>query len=143
MWDLRTGAVAVAFTSGQPVWCFDAIRSSQSAVDGDAPIGLGGGSLVVSGHEDGIVRRWDARRPVVSVSCWSGHGGSPVTSLCSVGDKVVTGCTAGGVRLWDAQTGLSLLCEGHTGQVAATAVADDYLLSASWDGGLSCWFPAT
>lgn len=89
------------------------------------------------------MRRWDARYPTAPLSCWSGHGGSPVTSMSTSGGKVVTGSDAGGVRLWDAHTGLSLLCEGHAGHVSSTAVADDYVLSASWDGGLSCTFPST
>jgi hypothetical protein len=60
-----------------------------------------------------------------------------------LGDKIVTGCVAGGVRLWDAQTGLSLLCAGHTSQISATVATEDYMLCTSWDGGLTCWFPAT
>ena len=89
------------------------------------------------------MRKWDSRRPGAPLAVLAGHRGA-VTSLATDGsDKAVTGSTDGSVRLWDASSGLSVSCEGHGGPVSAVAMADDYMLSASWDGSVRAFFPAT
>jgi WD40 repeat protein len=88
------------------------------------------------------VRKWDGRMPSIPMAMWSGHAAA-VTSISSWGDNVVTGGADSSVRLWDAQTGISIRCSGHGGPIATTSIAADYLLSAGWDGMLRCWFPAT
>ena len=154
LWDLRTGTLSVGFPSGSPVWAYGLVPAHGGgapmyAADGTplAPASLLGDAYLVSGHEDGIVRKWDARMSAVPVAAWGGHHGA-VTSLAVSphSDRIVTGSVDGSVRLWDAVTGLSLGCEGHSGPVtpgSGTAMADDYMLSSSWDGTLRCWFPAT
>ena len=104
-----------------------------------APVG---DAYVVTGHEDGALRKWDTRRPGVPLVGWAGHH-APVTAMAVHGDKVVTGSLDGVVRVWDATSGMSIRCDGHASQISALALADDYILSASWDGTLRCWFPAT
>lgn len=148
-WDLRAGAVSVAFPSGTPIWAFSTVPahgggSMQLAADGSvlAPAAPLGDRYLVSGHEDGVVRVWDSRKPSTPMTMWAGNG-SPVTALRARGDKVVTGCADGVVRLWDARSGQHLRCDGHTGQVVDLGVADDYLVSASWDGTLRCWYPSS
>jgi WD40 repeat protein len=146
VWDLRSGSVAVAFPSGSPVWCYGTVPAHGCgaptfAADGSvlAPGAPLGDAFLVSGHEDGVVRKWDSRRSIMPLESWSGHAAA-VTSMATDGDKVVTGSTDGVVRLWDAKTGLSVRCPGHAGQVSAAALCDDYALTAAWDGSLRLWF---
>lgn len=150
VWDLRSGSVSVAFPSGSPVWCFGHVPghgagAAQLSADGEllagpAPIG---DQFLVTGHEDGVVRKWDSRRPGVPLAVLLGHTGA-VTSLATDGsDKVVTGSADGTVRLWDAYSGLSVSCEGHGGPVSGVAMGEDYMLSACWDGSVRSFFPAT
>jgi len=148
VWDvLRSGGVAAAFPSGSPVWAFATLPAHGGGAplynaDGSllAPASPLGDSYLVSGHEDGGVRKWDARKATVPLALYRGHGG-PVTSVATLGDKILSGSTDGGVRLWDGSTGLSLRCDGHTAQVCGASLTPDYFLSAGWDGSLRCWFP--
>jgi WD40 repeat protein len=149
VWDLKTGAIIVAFACGSPVWCFGTVPahgggSPSFNADGTQlfPAAPLGDKYLVTGHEDGIVRKWDSRSPLKPMAEWHGHPGA-VTSLSTLGDKVVTGSVDGMVRLWDASSGLSIRCDGHTGNVISNTMSYDYMLSAAWDGTLRCWFPAT
>ena len=155
VWDLRTGGAAVGFPSGSPVWSHATIRAHGAGLptrnaDGsfaEPPSPLGD-AFLLSTHEDGVVRKWDARRPSVPLVAWPGHAGA-VTSLSvahGACDRFVTGGTDGAVRLWDASNGLSLAFEGHTAAIApgaGVAQADDYVVSGSWDGAMRVWFPVT
>ena len=150
VWDLRAGGVSVAFPSGSPVWCFGAVPghgagAAQLAADGTLLAGAApiGDQFLMTGHEDGVVRKWDSRRPGIPLAVLLGHRGA-VTSLAVDGsDKVVTGSVDGTVRLWDAYNGLSVNCEGHAGPVSGVAMADDYMVSAGWDGSVRSFFPTT
>ena len=67
---------------------------------------------------------------------------APVTSVAALRDKLVSGAADGAVRLWDATTGLALRCDGiGSAHVAGTALGENYMLSAAWDGVLRCWAP--
>jgi len=105
-----------------------------------APAAPLGDNYLITAHEDGLIRRWDSRKASMAMAEWGGEG-APVTSLAARGDKLVSGTSEGTVRLWDAQTGLSLRCDGHTGQIAGIAAGGDYFCTASWDGTLRTWAP--
>ena len=142
----------MAFPSGSPVWCFShvaghgrglAVRDASGAVTSPpAPIG---DRLLVSGHEDGLVRRWDSRMPAFADAVWGGAPGAHKAVHCMAvyDDLVATGGADGSVRLWDARSGDTLLSRGHEGCVGAVAVTRDYVLSAGWDGSLRAWAPET
>ena len=153
VWDLRTGSCVMACASGSPVWAFDhvagrgkgvPVRDATGAlVTAGAPIG---DRLLLSGHEDGLLRRWDSRMPYFPEATWGGAPGAHKAVHCmSVydGDLVATGHSDGAVRMWDAATGDTLLCRGHAGPVASVAVTRDMVISAGWDGCVKAWAPET
>ena len=128
VWDLRMGTVALAFPSGSPIWCTATVPGHGAGspvlnADGTvrSPPAPLGDVLLLSGHEDGVVRKWDSRMPLQPMQLLTGHSGAVVT-LAADGDRVVTGSVDSTVRLWDAPSGASVRCDGHWGQVAATAI---------------------
>ena len=143
--------MSVAFHSGSPIWAFTYVP----AHGGGAPrLGADGGLLVpaspagdaylVTGHDDGCLRKWDARMPGAPLSVLTGHAGA-VTCLRGDGggDKLVSGSVDATVRLWDVVSGLSLACAGHTAPVSSVAMGEDSIISSSWDGTVRCWYPST
>jgi F-box and WD-40 domain protein CDC4 len=137
VWDLRTGSVAMAFVSGSPIWCFGSVP--MRGRERPEP-GMWEDAYIVTGHDDGIVRRWDARKNNVAVVAWIGHRG-PITTLTVHGNTLVTGSSDRTVRVWDAQDATSFSCVNHQGQVSGTGCGDDYVVSSGWDGILRCGFP--
>jgi WD40 repeat protein len=149
VWDLRTGSVAAAFPSGIPIWDFvtvpahgGGVRQLNASGELAAPPSALGDAYLITAHDDGVIRKWDARMSHAPMALFTGHTHA-VTTLSVDGDKVVSGSTDASVRLWDARTGLSVRCDGHMATVSGTAVSDDYMVSASWDGSLACWYPTT
>jgi WD40 repeat protein len=149
VWDLRTGLIAAAFPSGYPVWSFTTVPAHGGGspvydAEGNplSPPSPIGDVFLMTAHEDGVVRKWDCRKPSMPLAAWTGHN-APITSLTSYGDKLLSGGVDGSVRLWDATSGLSLMCAGHTSQVSGVSLSDDYMMTSSWDGTLRCWFPVS
>jgi len=152
VWDLRTGGCVLAFPSGSPIWCMEStpgrgrgVALLNAAGEVTLPAAPLGDRLLCTGHEDGLVRRWDSRMPNAPDSVWGGSPGAHKAVLCmaTCEDLMATGCADGSVRLWDASTGDTVLCRGHTGPVGAVAITREYMYSAGWDGALKAWAPET
>ena len=148
LWDLRTGGCVLAFLSGSPIWASATVSARGScspsfAADGSVttPGSIIGDNFLLTGHEDGVVRRWDARMPEHPEMGMGAIGSAPVTSLMVRGDSLVSGSADGSTRLWHAQCGIDLTCAGHQGAVTGVAVHDDFFASTSIDGTLRVWSP--
>jgi WD40 repeat protein len=152
LWDLRTGSAVMAFASGTPIWAFThvaghgagaAVRDASGAVS--SPAALIGDRLLVTGHEDGLVRRWDSRMPYLPSAVWGGSPGAhrAILAMHAYDDLVATGSADGAVRMWDSRTGDTLLCRGHQGPVSGVAITRDFVVSTGWDGTVKAWAPET
>jgi hypothetical protein len=117
---------------------------SASAVN--AVVVFGEGTLLATGHDDGLLRIWDAGSGR-QVRTLTGHPGRVLALgvapdgawLASVGDDEV-------VRVWDPVTGIQQRSlAGHSGRVWALAVAPDgaWLASAGDDRVVRVWDPVT
>lgn len=115
-----------------PVWCLKAT---------DADIDTASDLTIVSGGDDGRIKLWDLRSAFGgSRLTLSGHT-EMVTSLSIDWTKIVSGSRDGTARIWDITTGRLLeACVGHSGCVSAVSLAEDHVMTASWDGDLRCWF---
>lgn len=100
------------------------------------------GRFVVTGHEDGSVRTWEAARDWRCLTLGVHKG--PVTALCSSADgrRALSGGKDGVLRVWDltgAAAARSL--EGHLGSIRALDIAPTGLQAVTGgdDGMLRCW----
>ncbi len=102
------------------------------------------GKALLLGSRDGRARLWDVVRDVEIEAEAHPHHAYPITAVAFDlrSPRVVTGCHAGTVRLWDRASG-ALLCDvrGNTGEVAAIAFSPDgkTLLTASHDATARFW----
>jgi WD40 repeat protein len=158
VWDLRRCTLALAFPSYSPIWCVAtlpahgrgaAVLDSQGGLV--APRAPLGDVLLATGHEDGLVRTWDSRRPDAPLLAFRvDHDRSPVTSMSALGDLLLTGSSSGAVGVWDAVSGLGASCappkpllelspplQSHVSGVAW--LNSSSFVSAHWDGALRLW----
>jgi WD40 repeat protein len=70
------------------------------------------GSTLVSGSEDGTLRRWDVASGKL-VSQWSVDGGLAQLALSPDGQRLATRSRAGSAALWDVAAGKQLATLGH------------------------------
>jgi WD40 repeat protein len=106
-----------------------------------------GGALLL-GCADGTARWWSVARDEEIDPDQRPRHGYPITAVALDPDprrpRVVTGCYAGTVRLWDVPGGALLHdVRGNAGEVAALAFSPDgkTLLTASYDGTARFWDP--
>ena len=159
VWDLRRCALALAFPSHSPIWCVATLPAhGRGAAVLDAQGGLVapraplGDVLLATGHEDGLVRTWDSRRPDAPLLAFRvDQDRSSVTSISALGDLLLTGSSSGAVGVWDAVSGLGAAsCAPpkplleltpplpiHVAGVAWLNISS--FVSAHWDGALRLW----
>ncbi|MGH8908457.1 MAG: pentapeptide repeat-containing protein [Egibacteraceae bacterium] len=100
------------------------------------------GTLLVSGHEDGTVRIWDAVASRL-LRALKGHSG-PVWAVAVAPDGgwIVSGGDDGAIRTWEMSTSQQThAVEGHHGPVRAVAVAPDggWVVTGGDDGTVRTW----
>ena len=158
VWDLRRCALALAFPSHSPIWCVATLPAhGRGAAVLDAQGGLVapraplGDVLLATGHEDGLVRTWDSRRPDAPLLAFRVDSDrSPVTSMSALGDLLLTGSSSGAVGVWDAVSGLGALCAPPKPLLELTPHLKSHVagvswlnsssfVSAHWDGALRLW----
>jgi WD40 repeat protein len=98
--------------------------------------------ILVSGHDDGIVRVWDWHT-AKTLHLLSGHE-MPISAVAFSRDgfKIATAGEDRLIRIWDAHTGqLLATLEGHTDRIPALAWHPDgnRLVSAGWDTTARVW----
>ncbi|MCD4685327.1 MAG: hypothetical protein K8S97_05275 [Anaerolineae bacterium] len=106
------------------------------------------GSLIVTGHQDAIVRVWDINTGGLRAllrghlhSVWT-VAFSPDGSLIASGDGNLAGGTDSTVRVWDVSGRVEVATlVGHTGAVTALAFSPDgsLLVSGGMDGTVRFW----
>jgi WD40 repeat protein/transcriptional regulator with XRE-family HTH domain len=102
------------------------------------------GALLVSGHEDGTVRIWDAATGS-AIRVLKGHPATVGSVAIRSDGKVIASASEhddGAVRLWDIESGAPLrVLEGHSGDVVGIAFSPsgELLASASWDATVRLW----
>jgi WD40 repeat protein/3',5'-cyclic AMP phosphodiesterase CpdA len=104
------------------------------------------GRLLASGHEDGLVRLWNAEQAVL-LRVLEGHS-SGVTSVSwsPDGTRLASGSNDKTLRLWEAGTGKELRTfEGHTHGIMSVSWSPDgtRLASGSYDTTIRLWDAAT
>jgi eukaryotic-like serine/threonine-protein kinase len=97
--------------------------------------------LVACGNESGIVTIWNAESGELVSKLIGNQGIVQSLTFCPKSERLATG-VAGGVRIWDVQTGQELMTlptdESRVIQVAVNA-SGDTLLALSQDGRLYFW----
>ncbi|MGD8752488.1 MAG: hypothetical protein PVG14_13755, partial [Anaerolineales bacterium] len=100
------------------------------------------GAILLSGHEDGSVRLWDADTGE-EISILSGHAGTVRDAVFSPdGSRIASASEDGTVRLWDAETGTEQkLLSGHAGPVRSVDWSPDgtRLITGGDDGLPRVW----
>jgi WD40 repeat protein len=148
LWDAVSGQ-----PFGEPMWDtpYELMRFLMMKVDYAQAVAMGRVDdidMVVTGHRDGALRRWDAMT--------GGRIGRPMTGheeevnsivLARIGgrDLIVSGSTDHTVRLWDAATGqpVGQPLAGHTDRVTSVTVGwvsdRAMIVSGSWDATARMW----
>ncbi|WP_159784422.1 WD40 repeat domain-containing protein [Sodalinema gerasimenkoae] len=101
-----------------------------------------GGTRLVSGSRDHMVRVWDLASGELQ-GLFEGHRGSVTTlTVCPDGDTVVSGSSDGTVKLWslEQQGAIASFCDGGDA-VMAVAVSPDggAIVSGTADGTVKVW----
>jgi WD40 repeat protein len=126
LWDVPTGQVVA--TIPQPSWVTAAAFAGKS-------------NVLATGHDDGVVRLWDAQHDLDQE--FDGHG-QPVSALAFNAERTLL-ASAGEDRLihvWDVATGRRLgTLAGHTDRIQALAwhPTQPRLISAAWDTTTRIW----
>ena len=99
------------------------------------------GRLVISGHEDSVVRIWDSRTGTL-LDTLEGHR-KHITSvdINSDGMKIASGSEDGTVRIWDIENKTAVVLEGHKVHVTVVSFSPDgtKLASGSMDNTVKIW----
>jgi sterol desaturase/sphingolipid hydroxylase (fatty acid hydroxylase superfamily)/DNA-binding beta-propeller fold protein YncE len=104
------------------------------------------GRLVVSGHEGGTVKVWDAATGEERLTLGGHTGRVNGVALAAEGRDIVSAAFDGTLKVWDAATGRErLTLTGHTGPVLSVAVSADgrRVASGGSDGTVRVWDGAT
>ena len=100
------------------------------------------GASILTTHQDGTARLWDARRGT-PLLIFAGHSEAVLSvAVAPDGHSAITGSADGTVQLWDPRTGQSLRrLEAHAGEVNAVALSADgrWALSGGTDGVARLW----
>ena len=104
------------------------------------------GKLIVSGHEDGTVRRWNAISGEAVGMPMSGHT-QPVCSVAIRGNLIVSGSLDKSLYRWNASSGEAIdsALRGHKRAVLSVAISADgkLIVSGSNDKTIRRWDAAT
>jgi WD40 repeat protein len=135
LWEVASGRLLASW--GQPSWVTALTFGPPSGAEGAE-----GNPLVATGHDDHVVRLWNARQAQL-IRELRGHDEAISALAFSHDGKVLA--SAGEdkiIRLWDVETGeLSGTLVGHTDRIPALAWTPDdtRLLSAGWDTTVRVW----
>jgi WD40 repeat protein len=135
------GVVVIDTTTGETVLTVptdeNAVRSLDWSPDG---------SIILAGHEDGRVRKWDAQTGE-TLAMLAGHTGIVHDAVFSPdGSMILTAGEDGTVRLWDSGTAAEQsVFRGHAGPVHSVAWSPDStrIVSGGSDGLPRVWDVAT
>ncbi len=126
LWEVASGQSVV--TIPQPSWVTAVAFSGEDDV-------------LATGHDDGLVRLWDARHELARE--FDGHE-EPVSALAFNPQRTLL-ASAGEdrrIHVWEAATGRRLgTLEGHTDRIGALAwhPSQPWLISAAWDTTTRIW----
>ncbi len=135
------GVVLLDTSSGETLLILATDESAARSLDWSPD-----GEILLAGHEDSIVRFWDAKTGVER-STLTGHTGMVREAVFSAdGSRIASASEDGTVRLWDAETGAErLVLYGHAGPVRSVAWSPDgnRLVSGGNDGLPRVWDAAS
>jgi len=98
-------------------------------------------SLIAAACGDGSVRRWDIRKPITDLTSLHGHS-SWVECLAVRGNMIVSGSGDATVRVWDTESGTSVILYPQCGPVKTVALSEDGTIAAGGCGGnVTIWHP--
>jgi len=99
------------------------------------------GRQAAAAGKDGVLYIWDLAHPGRPVHRWRGHAGHINTLDYSADGRIVTAGTDRTARIWNPNTGASLVLRGHTDEVNAALFTADgtRVLTASADGTVRLW----
>jgi WD40 repeat protein len=101
------------------------------------------GMVVVSGSEDGTIRRWNGRTGATIGTPMRGHEG-PVycVAISPEGTRIASGGRDGTLRRWDSQTGMQIGEQfAHLNGVNSVVFTNDgtHMFSGGYDGTIRKW----
>lgn len=96
--------------------------------------------LIASGHEDGLLRVFDAAEGELLFSAPAHRGGVNAVAFLGAAHTIVTGGADGYLRRWDPGA-KKMLSETHPGEICALAVSPDgaTIVVGAADGTVSWW----
>ena len=135
------GVVVLDTSSGEIVLTLEEYESVARSLDWSPD-----GETLLTGHEDGGVRKWDARTGAER-STLTGHTGMVRDALFSPdGSRIATASEDGSVRLWNSKTGEEQMAlDGHAGPVRSVywSPDGDQIVSGGNDGLPRVWDAAS
>jgi WD40 repeat protein/class 3 adenylate cyclase len=131
------GTVVLNTASGETILTLVEYESAARSLDWSSD-----GAHILTGHEDGVIRLWDARTGAEHLTL-TGHTGMVRDAVFSPdGSRIATASEDGTVRLWDAETGTEQMkLSGHAGPVRSVVWSPDgtRLVSGGNDGLPRIW----